>query len=65
MAKPRKVQTGVSIDPDLLDYVDSLAEKDDPVYRRRPRSQIIALIIEEHAKRNGFHPGDQKVPASA
>lgn len=65
MAKPRKVQTGVSIDPELLDYVDSLAERDDPVFRRRPRSQIIALIIEEHAKRNGFRPGDEKIPVSA
>jgi len=65
MTKPRKVQTGVSMDPDLLDYVDSLAERDDPVFRRRPRSQIIALIIEEHAKRNGNTPEKTKLQATA
>lgn len=65
MPKPRKVQTGVSMDPELLDYVDSLAEKDDPVFRRRPRSQIIALIIEEHAKRNGLLLQKTNLQASA
>lgn len=52
MNKVRKVQTGVSLDPDLLDYVDRLAVTDNPIFRRRPRSQIIAMIIEEHAHRN-------------
>lgn len=40
MSKKRKVQTGVSLDPELLDYVDSLAEKDDPVYRGLTRVTI-------------------------
>jgi len=52
MPKPRKIQTGLSLDPDLLDYVDGLAERQGTIYRRRPRSQIIALIIEEHANRD-------------
>ena len=52
MPKPRKVQTGLSLDPDLLEYVDGLADQQGTIYRRRPRSQIIALIIEEHAERD-------------
>ena len=53
MAKARKIQTGVSLDPRLMEYIDGLSEGDEPLYTRRPRSQIISLIIEAHAKASG------------
>lgn len=53
MPQPRKVQTGVSLDPRLMEYIDGLIKSDQPLYTRRPRSQVIALIIEEHARRSG------------
>ncbi len=65
MRKTKKVQAGISLDAELLTYVDGLRECDDPLYRRRPRSQIIGLIIEEHARKNGFTPYEGKLTASA
>ena len=50
---PRKrstpyVSSGVNFDPDVLEYVDRLAEEDE-----RTRSQIINRIIKEHARTKG------------
>ena len=50
---PRKrstpyVSSGVNFDPDVLEYVDRLAEEDE-----RTRSQIINRIIKEHARIKG------------
>ena len=65
MANPRKVQTGVSLDPRLMDYIDDLKSGDEPLFTRRPRSQIISLIIEEHAKRNGVSFDEEQLATSA
>ncbi len=50
---PRKrstpyISSGVNFDPDVLEYVDQLAEEDE-----RTRSQIINRIIKEHARVKG------------
>lgn len=50
---PRKrstpyVSSGVNFDPDVLEYVDRLAEEDE-----RTRSQTINRIIKEHARIKG------------
>lgn len=52
MAQPAsrtpKAQTGVSLDVEVLKYLDRLAEEDD-----RDRSYIINRIVREHAASNG------------
>lgn len=53
MPKVRKIQTGVSFSPAVMSYIDELRESEDPLFRRRTRSDVINLIIEEHAKRTG------------
>jgi metal-responsive CopG/Arc/MetJ family transcriptional regulator len=47
-AKTPKAQTGVSLDVEVLKYLDHVASSDD-----RDRSYIINRIIREHAERNG------------
>ncbi|MBI5934723.1 MAG: hypothetical protein HY867_13540 [Chloroflexi bacterium] len=53
MTKMRKIQTGVSFQPAIMDYIDELSRTGAPFYQRRSRSEIVNLIIEEHAQRNG------------
>jgi hypothetical protein len=53
MPTTRKVQAGVSFSPAIMDYIDRLRNSDEPLFRRRNRSDVINLIIEEHAKRAG------------
>ena len=53
MTKAKKVQAGVSFTPEIIAYVEQLRESDEPLFRRRSRSDIINLIIEEHARHNG------------
>lgn len=44
----RKIHTGISLDEDVLTYLDQLAARD-----QRTRSFIINTIVRDHAKRNG------------
>lgn len=53
MQKTKKVQAGVSFAPEVMAYVDQLRESDEPLFRRRSRSDVINFIIEEHARSNG------------
>lgn len=54
MPKSHKVQAGVSFSPAIMDYIDRLRNSDQPLFRRRNRSDVINLIIEEHAKKSGI-----------
>ncbi len=53
MIKMRKIQTGVSFAPAVMEYIDQLSRTGQPLYRRRSRSEIVNLIIEEHAQKSG------------
>lgn len=53
MTKTRKIQTGVSFAPAVMEYIDELSRSGQPIYRRRSRSEIVNLIIEEHAQKSG------------
>jgi hypothetical protein len=44
-----RMQLGSTMPLYLVDYVDDLAECQGEIYWRRTRSQIIALIVEQHA----------------
>ena len=44
----RKKCTGISLDKEVIDYLDTLAVEED-----RTRSQMIARIVKEHAERKG------------
>lgn len=53
MSKSRKVQAGVSFHPAVMAYIDQLRNSEEPTFRRRSRSDVVNLIIEDHAKRTG------------
>jgi len=60
MTKAKRVQAVVSFTPEMMAYVDQLGESDEPLFRRRSRSDIINLIIEEHARQYGAHSPELK-----
>ena len=51
--------TGIHFENDILDYLERLRQ-DSPLFRRRSRSEIVNMIIEEHASKNGAVLGDDK-----
>ena len=44
----RKLATSVTFDPEVVQYVDTIARKEE-----RTRSQVINRIIKKHAQQNG------------
>lgn len=49
MSKSRKPTVSSTLDPAVIEYLDKLAAE-----QERTRSQMINLIIKEHASRNGY-----------
>jgi len=45
--KPKRINTGVTLEPDVIDYLESLGKRED-----RDRSWLINAIVREHAQRN-------------
>jgi predicted transcriptional regulator len=44
--KTKRIYTGVTLEPDVIAYLESLGEQED-----RDRSWLINAIVREHAKR--------------
>ncbi len=44
----RKVQTGVTLDRPVIEYLDQIAKEEE-----RTRSMVINRIVKDHAKRQG------------
>lgn len=68
-ARPAKAtrSTGINFESNVLEYLDDL-RRDSPLFRRRSRSEVVNMIIEEHAATNGTpiqEVEDEKARASA
>lgn len=46
--KPKRINTGVVLDPDVAAYLEELGKQED-----RDRSWLINAIVREHAERSG------------
>lgn len=49
-----KSTTGINFEANVLAYLDDL-RTESPVFRRRSRSEVVNMIIEDYAARNGVH----------
>lgn len=45
---PKKQAISVTLDPEVISYLDRLARKD-----RRSKSAMVEIILAEHAEKNG------------
>lgn len=68
-ARPAKAtrSTGINFESTVLEYLDDL-RRDSPLFRRRSRSEVVNMIIEEFAATNGTpiqETEDEKAQASA
>lgn len=61
--KTKKVGIGIAMEPELIEYLDGLRGSDNLLYRRRPRAQIVSVIIEQHAIQGGFDPFARRADA--
>lgn len=44
--------TGINFEHQVLEFLDDL-RRDSPLFRRRSRSEVVNMIIEEYAAKNG------------
>ena len=57
-ARRSKSTTGINFEAEVLEFLDKL-RTESPVFQRRSRSEVVNMIIEEYAARNGTAMNDE------